>query len=280
MLIYTSGTSGDPKAVICSHGKVAIAGVMMTERFGLGPDDVCYVSMPLFHSNAVLVGLGGVIGVPGLDGVAAQVLCVAVPARRPALRRDVCQLRRQAAVLRARHPGASRRRRQPAAGGLRQRGRARRRRPVRRAGSAPSSSTDSAPPRAEWRSAAHRTPRRARWARCPTGTEIIDVDTGEPCPPGVTGEIVNTAGAGPVRGLLQRPRRRRRADGGRRLPQRRPRLPRRERLRVLRGPARRLDARRRREPRLRADRAGAAASPRRDRGRRVRDTGPRCRATR
>lgn len=56
MLIYTSGTSGDPKAVKCSHSKVAIAGVTMTQRFGLGRDDVCYVSMPLFHSNAVLVG--------------------------------------------------------------------------------------------------------------------------------------------------------------------------------------------------------------------------------
>ncbi|HEX2287084.1 MAG TPA: long-chain-fatty-acid--CoA ligase FadD17 [Mycobacterium sp.] len=56
MLIYTSGTSGDPKAVRCSQGKVAIAGVTMTQRFSLGPDDVCYVSMPLFHSNAVLVG--------------------------------------------------------------------------------------------------------------------------------------------------------------------------------------------------------------------------------
>src|SRR6201990_893697 len=28
----------------------------MTQRFELGRDDVCYVSMPLFHSNAVLVG--------------------------------------------------------------------------------------------------------------------------------------------------------------------------------------------------------------------------------
>jgi fatty-acyl-CoA synthase len=56
MLIYTSGTSGDPKAVKCSQGKVAIAGVTMTQRFDLGPNDVCYVSMPLFHSNAVLVG--------------------------------------------------------------------------------------------------------------------------------------------------------------------------------------------------------------------------------
>ena len=56
MLIFTSGTSGEPKAVKCSHGKVAIAGVTMTQRFNLGADDVCYVSMPLFHSNAVLVG--------------------------------------------------------------------------------------------------------------------------------------------------------------------------------------------------------------------------------
>jgi fatty-acyl-CoA synthase len=56
MLIFTSGTSGEPKAVKCSHGKVAIAGATMTQRFALGRDDVCYVSMPLFHSNAVLVG--------------------------------------------------------------------------------------------------------------------------------------------------------------------------------------------------------------------------------
>ncbi|MHA7650320.1 long-chain-fatty-acid--CoA ligase FadD17 [Mycobacterium sp. ML4] len=56
MLIFTSGTSGEPKAVKCSQGKVAGAGMGMAQRFGLGADDVCYVSMPMFHSNAIMVG--------------------------------------------------------------------------------------------------------------------------------------------------------------------------------------------------------------------------------
>ncbi|MGH3724564.1 MAG: long-chain-fatty-acid--CoA ligase [Mycobacterium sp.] len=56
MLIFTSGTSGDPKAVQITHAKVASAGMMLSSRFGLGPADVCYLSMPMFHSNAVLAG--------------------------------------------------------------------------------------------------------------------------------------------------------------------------------------------------------------------------------
>jgi fatty-acyl-CoA synthase len=56
MLIFTSGTGGEPKAVRCTHYKVAMPGQMLAARFNLGPADTCYLSMPLFHSNAVMAG--------------------------------------------------------------------------------------------------------------------------------------------------------------------------------------------------------------------------------
>ena len=56
MLIFTSGTSGEPKAVRCTHGKIAIPGRMLAGRFGLTAADTVYVSMPMFHSNAIMAG--------------------------------------------------------------------------------------------------------------------------------------------------------------------------------------------------------------------------------
>ena len=56
MMIFTSGTSGDPKAVQVSHLMVLFSGLNLQDRFELGADDVCYVAMPLFHSNAVVAG--------------------------------------------------------------------------------------------------------------------------------------------------------------------------------------------------------------------------------
>ncbi|MGH3411924.1 MAG: long-chain-fatty-acid--CoA ligase [Marmoricola sp.] len=58
MLVFTSGTSGDPKAVRVTHEKVTFPGLMLADRFELGEADTCYVSMPLFHSNAVMAGWG------------------------------------------------------------------------------------------------------------------------------------------------------------------------------------------------------------------------------
>ncbi|WP_040796136.1 fatty-acid--CoA ligase FadD1 [Nocardia higoensis] len=57
MLIFTSGTSGNPKAVRLAHMMVPFAGPPLTNRFGIGPEDVCYLSMPLFHSAAILGGV-------------------------------------------------------------------------------------------------------------------------------------------------------------------------------------------------------------------------------
>ena len=58
MLIFTSGTSGEPKAVRITHEKVTYPGAYLAERLGLTDDDVFYASMPLFHSNAVMACWG------------------------------------------------------------------------------------------------------------------------------------------------------------------------------------------------------------------------------
>jgi fatty-acyl-CoA synthase len=58
MLIFTSGTSGEPKAVRVTQAKIAYPGQFLSERFGLSGADVAYLSMPMFHSNAIMAGWG------------------------------------------------------------------------------------------------------------------------------------------------------------------------------------------------------------------------------
>jgi len=53
-LIFTSGTSGDPKAVRCTQGTLVRRAARIIGLTDLGPDDVVYLSMPLFHSNALV----------------------------------------------------------------------------------------------------------------------------------------------------------------------------------------------------------------------------------
>jgi fatty-acyl-CoA synthase len=56
LLVFTSGTTGAPKAVICSQGRLAHVASVMNSVFGVSRDDVCYQVMPMFHSNTLMAG--------------------------------------------------------------------------------------------------------------------------------------------------------------------------------------------------------------------------------
>jgi fatty-acyl-CoA synthase len=204
MLIFTSGTSGDPKAVMCSHGKVGIAGVTMTDRFSLGPSDVCYASMPLFHSNAVLVGWSVALACRGSI----------VLRRKFSASGFLPDIRRYGATY-ANYVG----------------------KPLSYVLATPERPDDADNPlravygnegapgdverfaerfgcvvidgfgSTEGGVAISHTPDTPAGALgpLPEGIEIVDVDTGEPCPVGVVGELVNVGGAGRFEGYYNDP---------------------------------------------------------------------------
>ena len=292
MLIFTSGTSGRPKAVRITHEKVTFPGQYLAERFGLTADDVHYVAMPLFHSNAVMAGWAPALvtgaavalrekfsaseflpdvrrfGATYASYVGKPLTYVLATPERPddadnTLRlvfgneagdRDIQRVRGAIRV-----PGGGRVRldrerghRQQDAGhaaGLARLAGRRRRRP--RPGDRPG-----VPARGARRGRSGGQSRRVRRR---------------------AGEHHRCR---PVRRLLQRRGGHGRADARRDVLVRRPRLPRRRRLGLLRRTHRRLAPRRRREPRLCADRAGPAP-PSRDRpGGRLRRPRRACPATR
>lgn len=56
LLCFTSGSTGAPKAALCTQGRLAAAGAQLARSFGVRRDDVHYLCMPMFHGNAVLAG--------------------------------------------------------------------------------------------------------------------------------------------------------------------------------------------------------------------------------
>lgn len=69
LLYFTSGSTGAPKAALCTQGRLAAAGHSLVEHFGTGREDVHYICMPMFHGNAVIADWA-----PALAGGAAVAL--------------------------------------------------------------------------------------------------------------------------------------------------------------------------------------------------------------
>lgn len=65
VLIFTSGTSGNPKAVITSQSRWTRSGRAISMTQELTSADVGYMAMPMFHSNALFAGWSPMLYVGG-----------------------------------------------------------------------------------------------------------------------------------------------------------------------------------------------------------------------
>jgi long-chain acyl-CoA synthetase len=63
VILYTSGTTGTPKGAELTHANLATnAAVAATDLFRLGPEDVVFGGLPLFHSFGQTCGLNAAVG--------------------------------------------------------------------------------------------------------------------------------------------------------------------------------------------------------------------------
>ncbi|XP_074787696.1 long-chain fatty acid transport protein 6 isoform X2 [Athene noctua] len=60
LYIFTSGTTGLPKAAVISHIQV-LKGAAGLWAFGATAEDIIYITLPLYHSAASLLGIGGCV---------------------------------------------------------------------------------------------------------------------------------------------------------------------------------------------------------------------------
>ncbi|CAD6189220.1 unnamed protein product [Caenorhabditis auriculariae] len=59
--IYTSGTTGNPKPAVIKHFRYYWISMGSVNSFGLKSDDVIYITMPMYHSAAGIMGIGSII---------------------------------------------------------------------------------------------------------------------------------------------------------------------------------------------------------------------------
>jgi long-chain acyl-CoA synthetase len=64
LLTYTSGTTGDPKGAMNTHGNVTFNATVFREWMSLTPDDTVLAGAPLFHITGLIAHLGVAMLVP------------------------------------------------------------------------------------------------------------------------------------------------------------------------------------------------------------------------
>jgi crotonobetaine/carnitine-CoA ligase len=69
-LLYTSGTTGEPKAILSTHARYGVA-ASLPAIFGLGEGDCLYTGLSLTHANAQILTLGMALhaGIPAVISV-------------------------------------------------------------------------------------------------------------------------------------------------------------------------------------------------------------------
>ena len=65
LLLFTSGSTGAPKAVVCSQARFGGIATITPGIFGVGEHDVFYNSMPMFHGNALMASWALSLGTGG-----------------------------------------------------------------------------------------------------------------------------------------------------------------------------------------------------------------------
>lgn len=72
LLLFSSGSTGAPKAVIVGQGRLGRLSEALVERVELRRDSVTYLCMPLFHGNAVMMNLATAMRTGAAVGMARR----------------------------------------------------------------------------------------------------------------------------------------------------------------------------------------------------------------
>ena len=95
LIMYTSGTTGPSKGVVCPHSQGHAVGRQMAALSGYGPDDVLYTCLPVFHANALWFTIYAALWADASVALVPRLLRPPLLGRDPCVRRDGVQRARR-----------------------------------------------------------------------------------------------------------------------------------------------------------------------------------------